>query len=401
MEKSLADGTHVLIESTSNQVNQFGGYSGMNPEVFKDFVFSIGKRVGFPLDKIILGGDHMGPYPWRNEKADRAIEKACEMVGQYIRAGFMKIHIDASMPLVDDPAGRNLDARLVAERGATLCLAAEGVFKEIKEYSSIARSPVYVIGTEVLTPGGRQESREELKVTEVSDFEEMVESYKKVFFKHKLEEAWENVIALVVQPGVEFEEYKIHEYNSENAKGLYDSLKKFPNLVFEGHSTDYQKRPALKQMVEDGIAILKVGPALTFAVREALFMLNYIENEMFQGNTGVDLSHFIDVLDRAMIEKPENWKNHYHGNEAKIRFDRKYSLFDRCRYYLVVPEVQDSINLLIKNLRSRAIPLSLISQFLPLQYKKIRDGSLENDPRSLIKDKVVDVLNDFSYAVTP
>lgn len=401
MEKALAnDSDYVLIESTANQVNQFGGYIGMNPEDFKVFVLSIGKRIGFPLNRIILGGDHLGPYPWREEKADQAMEKACEMVRQYVLAGFNKIHIDTSILLADDPVDKELDARLIAERGATLCLEAEETFKKVKNYDLYERSPVYVIGTEVPSPGGRQEASGELKITKDTDFEKTVECYKDAFYKHNLKEAWENVIAVVIEPGVDFAEYEIYEYKSENTKDLRRSLEKFPNLVFEGHSTDYQKKTALKQMIKDGIAILKVGPAFTFALREALFILNYIENELFYDNPNITLSCFIDVLDKTMVENPKNWSKYYHGgDEAKLRLDRKYSLFDRCRYYLATKEVKNSIDLLIRNLNSIEIPLSLISQFLPLQYKKIRDGSLKNDPESLIKDKIIDVLDDYYYAV--
>ena len=400
IEKSLIDKTHILIESTSNQVNQFGGYTQMNPEMFRDFVLSFSRKAGLPSDQIIFGGDHLGPFPWRNEKADSAMDKACEMVSQYVKAGFIKIHLDASMPLGDDPAGRPLDAQIIAGRGAILCHAAEKAFKEIGGESGLFNGPhVYVIGTEVLTPGGSHEIKDSIEVTEVSDFEETIKCFREAFFKYKLEGAWDRVFAIVAQPGVEFEQYKIHDYNSENAKELCKALRKYPNLVFEGHSTDYQKKSALRQMVKDGIAILKVGPALTYAVREALFVLNYIENELFQNNPGINLSHFTDVLENAMIRNPQNWINHYKGDEIKLKFDRKYSLFDRCRYYLTDSEVQNSINLLIRNLSKREIPLTLISQFLPNQYEKIRNSCLKNDPASLIKDKVADVLDDYSYAV--
>jgi D-tagatose-1,6-bisphosphate aldolase subunit GatZ/KbaZ len=398
IEKSLTDKTHILIESTSNQVNQFGGYTQMNPEMFRDFVLSIGRKIGLPSEKIIFGGDHLGPFPWRNEKVDSAMGKACEMVSQYVKAGFAKIHLDASMPLADDPAGRPLDVQTISERGAALCLVAEKAFKETGGSGLFNGPPVYVIGTEVVTPGGSQEIRENIRVTEVSDLEETIKSYRETFLKYKLEEAWDRVLAVVVQPGVEFEQYKIHDYNSENAKDLCNALKRYPNLIFEGHSTDYQKKSALRQMVKDGIAILKVGPALTYAVREALFALNYIENELFESNSDMDLSHFKDVLESVMVRNPINWASHYHGDEPNLKFDRKYSLFDRCRYYLTDSKVQNSINLLIKNLRSGDIPLTLISQFLPLQYEKIKNGCLKNDPVSLIKDKVAYVLDNYSYA---
>lgn len=41
----------------------------------------------------------------------------------------------------------------------------------------------------------------------------------------------------------------------------------YSHLVFEAHSTDYQTKEAYKQLVHDHFAILKVGPALTFAMR--------------------------------------------------------------------------------------------------------------------------------------
>jgi D-tagatose-1,6-bisphosphate aldolase subunit GatZ/KbaZ len=149
IEKSLIDKTHILIESTSNQVNQFGGYTQMNPEMFRDFVLSFGRKAGLPSDQIILGGDHLGPFPWRKEKADSAMEKAREMVGQYVKAGFAKIHLDASMPLGDDPADGLLDVQTISERGAALCLAAEKAFKETGGSGLFNGPPVYVIGTEV------------------------------------------------------------------------------------------------------------------------------------------------------------------------------------------------------------------------------------------------------------
>jgi len=400
MEKSLNDKTHILIESTSNQVNQFGGYTGMNPEMFRDFVFSIGRRIKFPLDQIILGGDHLGPFPWRDERTDIAMEKACKMISQYVRAGFRKIHLDASIPLDNDHQDTSLDTQVIAERNATLCLAAEKAFKEIKEDRlSCSPPPFYVIGTEVPVPGGSYNAEDNVRITKISDLEEMIECHREIFLKYELEEAWSRVFAVVVQLGVEFERYKIYDYNSKKVKDICNTLKKYPNLVFEAHSTDYQKKSALRQMVRDGIAVLKVGPALTFAVREALFALNYIENELFRDRMDIKLSNFINVLDKAMIRNPKDWINYYKGDKSQLKLDRKYSLFDRCRYYLSNPEVQASINLLIKNLTKRKIPLALISQFLPFQYEKLRNGYLENDPVSLIKDKVTHVLNDYSYAV--
>lgn len=397
MERAKEDNDVVLIEATANQVNQYGGYTGMLPADFKNFVYNLADKVGFLKDKIILGGDHLGPLTWKNEPAQSAMEKSKELIRQFVLAGFTKIHIDTSMHLGSDNASEKLDTKVIAERGAVLAEVAEEAYKELKASQPEAIHPVYVVGSEVPIPGGSQDEEEGLQVTSVADFEETVQVFKDAFVKHDLENAWENVIAVVVQPGVEFGDESIHEYNREAAKELCDAVKKYPNLVFEGHSTDYQTKEAFRKMVQDGIAILKVGPALTFALREALFSLAYIENELITENTGRKPSRFIEVLEEVMLNNPDNWQKHYHGDEHKLKLARKYSLSDRCRYYLPLPGVQQSINQLIENLKSVKIPLTLISQYMPIQYSKIREGKLSNDPVSLAKDRVVNCIDEYLY----
>lgn len=400
MERSLKDNDYVLIESTANQVNQFGGYSGMKPEGFKSFVFTIAKKVNFPPCKIILGGDHLGPLIWKGESSETAIDKSHELIRQYVLAGFTKIHIDTSMRLGDDKKNIPLDTGIIAERSATLCRTAVDTFEELKNKNLDAISPVYVIGSEVPIPGGSQEAEEGIHITKVQDFEETVEVFKKTYMDYGLYKAWEDVVAVVVQPGVEFGDNTIHDYNREATKELCCSLKNYPNLVFEGHSTDYQTASSLRQMVEDGIAVLKVGPALTFALREGLFALNHIENELFKYNPDIKLSGFISVLDNTMVRNPVNWNKYYHGSEINVSLARKYSFSDRCRYYLQIKEVKEAIELMINNLKSVQIPLTLISEFLPIQYKKIRCGILKNDPEALLKDKIVNCIDDYIQATS-
>jgi D-tagatose-1,6-bisphosphate aldolase subunit GatZ/KbaZ len=398
MERALKDNEYVLIESTANQVNQYGGYTGMKPADFRDFVFSLAEKVKFPKEKVILGGDHLGPLTWKNEKAEKALEESKVLLREYVLAGFTKIHIDTSMHLGDDDGNCRLDTGIIADRGAVLCAVAEKAFGELMKTNTDAIRPVYVVGSEVPIPGGSQEEEEGIQITRVNDFEGTVEEFRKAFYQYGLEEAWENVIAVVVQPGVEFGDETIHEYSREAAKELGIALGKYPGLVFEGHSTDYQTAEALRQMVEDGIAVLKVGPALTFALREGLFALNYIENELFRYNPEVQLSNFMNVLDDVMARNPENWKKHYHGSGSKVRFSRKYSLSDRCRYYLPMKEVRDAMELMLQNLKAVQIPLTLISEFMPIQYYKVRHGLLKNDPEELLKDRIINCIDDYMFA---
>ncbi len=390
----------VLIEATSNQVNQYGGYTGMTPPDFRDFVYSAAERTGFPCEKIILGGDHLGPNPFQHEKSSSAMEKARVMIEQFVSAGFTKIHIDTSMPLGDDPGKEEgiIDPSVIADRCARLCGAAEEACKNGEEKYLKTEHPVYVIGTEVPVPGGSDEVEEGIKVTSVSDFRNTVSITKGAFVKNNLKDAWDRVIAVVVQPGVEFGDHSVIEYDRKKAEKLKRAILEYDAIIFEAHSTDYQTASKMKQMVEDGFAILKVGPALTFALREALFILCFIENELFKADEISGFSNFMQVVDTVMRNRPEYWEKYYPGEEFKRAFARKYSLFDRIRYYMPDRTVKTAFNKLINNLKGKTIPLSLLSQFMPGQYRKIRNGLLVNDPEELLRDKIINVIADYSYA---
>ena len=192
----------VLIEATSNQVNQFGGYTGMTPADFREFVFTIADKVGFARERIILGGDHLGPNCWQNEPAEAAMEKSIALIKAYVAAGFSKIHLDASMSCADDPVP--LPPGVVAQRAARLCKAAEETATEEQKAAL-----TYVIGTEVPVPGGEASSINSVHVTRVEDAAQTLETHSEAFAALGLDEAMTRVIALVVQPGVEFDHTQI------------------------------------------------------------------------------------------------------------------------------------------------------------------------------------------------
>ncbi len=391
----------ILIESTCNQVNQFGGYTGMNPIDFKNYVFGVADYMKFPVNRIILGGDHLGPFPFLNEKSDLAMEKAQNMVKEYIKSGFKKIHIDPSMSLADDYKEGNmpLDKNIIARRCVDLIKTAEDSINVLRKQNENIAEPVYVIGTDIPAPGGSDEVTSGRRITKVSEFKDTVKSIKELFDENSLTDAWDRVIAVVVQPGVEHGDKIIIDYDRKEAKKLANSLKEYPDFVFEGHATDYQTQKGLKEMVKDGIAILKLGPSLTNALRETIFALSYIEEELFGDNSSKKLSRIREVLDNEMLNNPNYWNNYYKGDKNSLRLARKYSFFDRSRYYWENYSVKKSLDLLISNLKSVKIPLTLISQFLPVQYKMVREDIIEIDPLVFIKEAIKSVLDKYFYAV--
>ncbi len=184
-------------------------------------------------------------------------------------------------------------------------------------------------------------------------------------------DVWPRVVALVVQPGVEFDHLNVIDYQRSATTELRHVLDTEDNLVFEAHSTDYQRPAQLRELVEDHWAILKVGPALTFAMREALFALALIETELVPRPSR---SNLVEVVERRMLAEPEHWQGYYEGDPIAQRTSRRYSYSDRLRYYWADDEVDAARRTLLANLDRTGIPLPLISQFLPIQYDRIRAG---------------------------
>ena len=397
MSQARRDKSLLSIESTSNQVNQFGGYTGQTPAAFAAFVNEVAKAEGFPQERILLGGDHLGPHVWRAEKATSAMAKARDLVQSCVRAGYRKIHLDASMHCADDPDDRHrpLADRLVSARAAELAKAAEEAHKGLK-----AGSPalLYVIGTEVPIPGGEQQESEAPEVTNTKDLARTLAVARQAFLSRGLEEAWERVIAVVVQPGVEFGDSSVFAYDAAKTTRLAHYASEKWNRVYEAHSTDYQMPSALHELVRDHFAILKVGPWLTFAFREAVFALAEMEEEWLGLRRSVGLSKVREALEAAMLENPSHWKSYYHGDEAELKIARKYSYSDRARYYWPQPGVAAALERLLDNLTAHPAPVSLISQYLPKQCEAVREGRLENRPRELIRSKILEVMDMYAYA---
>jgi len=382
----------VLIEATANQVNQYGGYTGMTPAGFRDYVQQIAAETAFPVDRIILGGDHLGPLVWKGQNEEDAMAQAEKLIHEYVAAGFEKIHIDTSMRLGDDPTDAPLLDATIAARAARLCAVAEKAHRNI---GGTGDGPVYVIGSEVPVPGGTQAEEGEMKVTSPQDFENTIKAFSKTFHAAGLSDALERVIAIVVQPGVEFGDDTVDEYISEKAKPLVEALDRYPGLVFEGHSTDYQTKGALRQLVTDGIAILKVGPALTFALREALFGLSFMEDVLFPENA----SHFIDTLDQVMLADPIHWEKYYQGDTHTVAMKRKYSYSDRWRYYYNDRRIQEAIHRMFGNLDNANLYGPVMSQFMFEQYTLIQEKRLLCNCCEIIKSRIKCVMEKYDRAV--
>jgi D-tagatose-1,6-bisphosphate aldolase subunit GatZ/KbaZ len=283
-----------------------------------------------------------------------------------------------------------LGDREVAARAARLCAVAEQSWQEAG-----GEPPVYVVGTEVPVPGGATEGPAELQVTSAAAAAETLRVHREAFAASGIGSAWDRVVGLVVQPGVEFGHDHVVDYQPDKARSLSRIVEDYPQMVFEAHSTDYQIPSNLRLLVNDHFAILKVGPALTYALREAYWALDQIEQEWVGEVGAVQLRKTVLT---AMQEEPKHWANYYTSGGARLALDMQFSLSDRIRYYWTMPAVADAAGRLEQSLLASPPPLTLLMQYLPAQYSAIRRGEISNNPKEIVMHKIDEVLLQYSNA---
>jgi D-tagatose-1,6-bisphosphate aldolase subunit GatZ/KbaZ len=358
-------GRPALLEATCNQVNQEGGYTGMTPATFRRFIEDIAAEARFPAAALILGGDHLGPNPWKHLRAEEAMHRAEAMVAAYARAGFRKLHLDTSMACADDPVP--LPDAVVAARAARLVAVAEAC-------AAPGSEPVYVIGTEVPVPGGATGKVRALLPTEADAALRTYALHRAAFAAEKAGRALERVIALVIQPGVEFGDEAVVRFEPEGAQALSAALCALPGLVFEAHSTDYQTPAALRALVAQGFAILKVGPWLTFALREALYALDAIA-DVLDGHP--PRGRLMAAMEAVMVGEPRNWLKYYQGSDRDLWRKRHFSYSDRIRYYWTHPTAVAAVAALRDRLAGTAIPDPLLHQYLPRLAESVPERGMD------------------------
>jgi D-tagatose-1,6-bisphosphate aldolase subunit GatZ/KbaZ len=380
------DGTQLLVEATANQVNLSGGYTGMTPADFADHMTRLSADSGLTPERVILGADHLGPHLWPQLPAMEAMAHAEALTRAFVAAGYRKLHLDTGRACADDPGSR-LPVKLAAQRAAALCRAAESTAAHFQ-----IQPPWYVIGTEVPAPGGALGQSGVITVTDPQDLRAELAHYEEAFQRAGVNQAWERIIAVVVQPGVDFDDRRVAAYHSQAAAALSAFHERLPNaMTFEIHAADYQTLPSLNQMVRDHFALLKIGPCLTFALREAIFALAHIENEL----PGLaHRSNLIAVIERLMRTHPEYGNAHYHGTAQERRYLRRYGLRDRIRYYWSRTEARNACEQLMHNLRN-PIPRPLLRQFLPDLAEAIASGALPPTPEAILHVRIQSALNPY------
>lgn len=366
----------VVIEATSNQVNQDGGYTGMTPAAFIAFVNRLADETGTDRARIIFGGDHLGPQAWRRLPADQAMAKGRAMVRAYVEAGFSKIHLDCSEGCAGEPAqlGDDVTVPRAADLGAVCRDAAQVPL-------------LYVVGTEVPPPGGaRHDDHADIPATMPDAARATLDAHMAAFGDIG------EIGGLVVQPGVEFTPMNVHHLPLSRDPGLLDAIMHHPGVCLEAHSTDYQHPAAFVRLAEIGFAFQKVGPALTFAWRQAVYALDQMRVMAGWGEAFV-----ATVMEAAMQADPANWQGHYHGDAAALRLQRHFGLADRIRYYWPRPDAQAAVAALLDDLRGRRLPMPLLWQVFAPEVLERAEALGGLTPDALIAAQVQMALDPYFF----
>lgn len=328
----------LLIEATSNQVNQFGGYTGMTPPDFIAFVHGLCATTGVNPRRVLFGGDHLGPQAWRDQPADIAMANARDLVAAYVKAGFTKIHLDCSEGCAGEPAA--VGDAVSAARAADLSAVCEAATSDPSSLS-------YMFGTEVPPPGGAraEEGPVGIAPTEPANARATIEAHRDAFAALGLEQtAWQRAVGLVVQPGLEFAPDHIHRFDTASPDLLSPVLEGHDGLSFEAHSTDYQYPDVFPALAQRHFAVLKVGPALTFAYRQAVYALDGVASWLAPDAPRPSIA---PVMEAMMLDNPKNWAKHYAGDAATLKLLRHFSYADRIRYYWAQPQAGEAVGQLL------------------------------------------------------
>jgi D-tagatose-1,6-bisphosphate aldolase subunit GatZ/KbaZ len=319
----------ILVETTSNQVNQYGGYSRNKPKDFIKKMTNLVNKINFNKKNIFYGGDHLGPLPWKKNKSGKALKNSIKLIDSYLKAKYSKIHIDTSIKCSDDKSLSNNE----------VFLRAKFILRNLRK-KNLLKKVFLVFGTEVPLSGGNDNKK--IKATNLKQIHEEYENFFKLL---KSENFPTKNFGIVIEPGMKFMHRNITKPNLKNfeIKKLFSKKNKF---VFEAHSSDYQSLSTLKKLVKNNFKILKVGPELTFYLFKSLLFMEKIEKKFFNKR-----SDFKKIILTQMFNNKKYWKEYFKPtNKMQLKKNITTSLFDRTRYYLEEKNIIHSLAVLEKNI---------------------------------------------------
>jgi D-tagatose-1,6-bisphosphate aldolase subunit GatZ/KbaZ len=390
LRQALADGSPALFEICADMLDPHGQSGKIIPDDFIANIRQIAVKTGFPRDRIFFGVNDLSPSLWQDEPVVSAMKKTCTFISDLVSLGSNILGIHAGMPLKGDPADKLLSQEEIILREVALYQAAESAAAALPD----EEKPLYVIDVHP----GQGMTEDQTNIIHKEDVEIAVDRFAKTAMAAGLPEMKERLLAVRIFLGAGYDSEKIVPFDSSLINELGGCVYGDKPVVLEVQRTDFQPQTVLDQLVDNHFAFMRIGQELTYTMREALFSMAMMENETMIGKPGVYLSNFIIELDRAMQSAPRHWQKYYTGNGFEQLIARKYSLYDRSRFYWEDKEVRKTKKRLFDNLIEYPIPLTVMRQFMPRQYERVVAGELENKPDALVMDAVRYALRRYSRA---
>lgn len=364
----------IAIEASSNQVNQDGGYTGISAADFSQWIGRLSAEYGVSSDRIVLSGAHLGPKPWNHLAPKDALDKTINLVKDFAAAGFRKIHLDTPAACNEE---QHPDLQVLATRTARLCEIAE-------KHSPCPDQLVYVLSALSAQPIHESDSLINAysvpPATSAEQLSETVAAYQEAFIKQGLRHVWSKVVSIDALPGIGFDHFSVYPLDDAATKQLSAAILKHDGLSLSATSADYQSSSDLSTLLGNHFVFLKAGPELTFKMREAIFALATIAQQI----AGTDTPDIVAVIEAAINEHPADWAPYFTGDIAIHKQLHHYSFTDRLRYYWNFPDVRSQVLKFISNLESVKLPEALVSQhFLAREF-----GALDAPASQLINDSV-------------
>jgi D-tagatose-1,6-bisphosphate aldolase subunit GatZ/KbaZ len=188
----------------------------------------------------------------------------------------------------------------------------------------------------------------------------------------------------VVQPGVEFGPDQIFNLPSDLNLSLRDVISDYPGICLEAHSTDYQPPETFLNLAKMGFAFQKVGPALTFALRRALYALDEIVQKLTPSSVTLPM-----VMEAAMRENPKHWRSYYSEDE---KFKWHFSYADRIRYYWPLPIVQEAVENLISTFDELKVSEQILAESFSLSVLDRSEGLAPSRGSAIVRSEVQSAL---------
>ncbi len=364
----------AVIEASSNQVNQDGGYTGMSAADFSQWIGLLSAEYGVANERLVMSGAHLGPRPWSHLSPKDALDKTKNLVKDFAAAGFRKIHLDAPVACNEE---QQPDLQTLATRTARLCEIAE-------KHSPHPDQLVYVLTAPMTEPAFESnfstEAHRAPPATNAEQLNTTLAAYQEAFIKQGLRHAWTKVVSIDAYLGIGFDHFSVHPLRENPIRRLSTEIMKHDGLSLSATSVDYQSSRNLSTLVENHVVFLKTGPELTFRMRESIFALATIAQQI----AVTDTPDIIAVIDSAIIEHPADWAPYFTGDIAIRKQLHHYSFSDRLRYYWNFPDVRSQLLKFISSLDTIKLPEALVSQhFLAKEF-----GTLDIPASQLIHGNV-------------